>query len=67
MREIKTITYWDWDNIQPSFMLPDIAHGQAILIALVFVWAGFVRTGLGFGGAALGLPLMLFIHNDPRL
>ncbi len=31
------------------------------------MWAGFVRTGLGFGGAALGLPLMLFVHNDPRL
>ena len=36
-------------------------------VALLFVWAGFVRTGLGFGGAALGLPLMLFVHNDPRL
>jgi uncharacterized membrane protein YfcA len=37
------------------------------LSVLLFVWAGFVRTGLGFGGAALGLPLMLFVHNDPRL
>ena len=26
-----------------------------------------MRTGLGFGGAALGLPLMLFLHNDPLL
>ncbi|VVH59330.1 hypothetical protein BSPCLSOX_273, partial [uncultured Gammaproteobacteria bacterium] len=25
------------------------------------MWAGFVRTGLGFGGAALGLPLMLLV------
>lgn len=40
---------------------------QAILAGIIFIWAGFVRTGLGFGGAALGLPLMLFIHNDPRL
>ena len=40
---------------------------QALITALLFIWAGFVRTGLGFGGAALGLPLMLFINNDPRL
>lgn len=36
-----------------------------ILSALVFVWTGFVRSGLGFGGAALGLPLMLFIYDQP--
>lgn len=35
------------------------------LIALIFIWTGFVRSGLGFGGAALGLPLMLFIYNQP--
>ncbi|TNF93673.1 MAG: sulfite exporter TauE/SafE family protein [Gammaproteobacteria bacterium] len=35
------------------------------LIGLLFVWTGFVRSGLGFGGAALGLPLMLFIHDQP--
>ena len=35
------------------------------LISLIFIWTGFVRSGLGFGGAALGLPLMLFIHNQP--
>ncbi len=33
--------------------------------ALIFMWAGFVRSGLGFGGAALGLPLMLFIYDQP--
>lgn len=38
---------------------------QTALIALIFVWTGFVRTGLGFGGAALGLPLMLFIDDRP--
>lgn len=43
-----------------DFPLPDL-----ILTALVFVWAGFVRTGLGFGGAALGLPLMLLIVDRP--
>jgi uncharacterized membrane protein YfcA len=40
---------------------------QTLLIGLIFVWTGFVRTGLGFGGAALGLPLMLFIDNQPLL
>lgn len=48
-------------------MLLDFSLGQTLAVALLFVWAGFVRTGLGFGGAALGLPLMLFMHNDPLL
>ncbi len=48
-------------------MLLDFTLHQTLVVALLFVWAGFVRTGLGFGGAALGLPLMLFVHNDPRL
>ena len=38
---------------------------QWLAVALLFMWAGFVRSGLGFGGAALGLPLMLFIINQP--
>ena len=29
------------------------------------MWAGFVRSGLGFGGAALGLPFMLLIYDQP--
>ena len=29
------------------------------------MWAGFVRSGLGFGGAALGLPFMLMIYDQP--
>ena len=29
------------------------------------MWAGFVRSGLGFGGAALGLPFMLMINDQP--
>ena len=36
-----------------------------ILTALIFLWAGFVRTGLGFGGAAMGLPLMLLLGGSP--
>ena len=43
----------------------DLAPAQLFLTALLFIWAGFVRSGLGFGGAALGLPLMLFIDPNP--
>lgn len=48
-------------------MLPHFDPTQTVLIGLIFLWTGFVRTGLGFGGAALGLPLMLFIDNQPLL
>lgn len=41
------------------------SNTELSLIALIFMWTGFVRSGLGFGGAALGLPLMLFIYNQP--
>jgi uncharacterized membrane protein YfcA len=43
-----------------EFSLTDLG-----LIALVFVWSGFVRSGLGFGGAALSLPLLLLIYDKP--
>lgn len=46
-------------------MLLELDPIQILLVALLFIWAGFVRSGLGFGGAALGLPLMLFIDPDP--
>jgi uncharacterized membrane protein YfcA len=36
-----------------------------VLVGLIFLWTGFVRTGLGFGGAALGLPLMLLVGGSP--
>ena len=38
---------------------------ELFLVSLIFMWAGFVRTGLGFGGAALGLPLMLLVGASP--
>ncbi|WP_150277967.1 sulfite exporter TauE/SafE family protein [Halopseudomonas salina] len=38
---------------------------QYALIGLIFVWSGFVRSGLGFGGAVLSLPFLLLVHNDP--
>lgn len=48
-------------------MLTDFSSSYFLIVSLLFVWTGFVRTGLGFGGAALGLPLMLFINSDPLL
>jgi len=38
---------------------------QYALIGLVFCWSGFVRSGLGFGGAVLSLPFLLMIDNRP--
>lgn len=46
-------------------MIFELTTTQLYLTAMVFVWTGFVRSGLGFGGAALGLPLMLFINDQP--
>lgn len=46
-------------------LLIDFSTTELGLIALIFMWTGFVRSGLGFGGAALGLPLMLFIYDKP--
>ena len=45
--------------------MSDLSLVQYILIALVFVWSGFVRSGLGFGGAALSLPFLLLIADRP--
>ncbi|MFY0990123.1 TSUP family transporter [Halomonas sp. C05BenzN] len=38
---------------------------QLAIIGLVFVWSGFVRTSLGFGGAVLSLPFLLLVLNEP--
>lgn len=48
-----------------SILLLHFNQTQILLTLLVFAWTGFVRSGLGFGGAALGLPLMLLIHDQP--
>lgn len=53
------------DFILNSELLTDLTHQQLIATLLVFIWTGFVRSGLGFGGAALGLPLMLIIDDSP--
>lgn len=38
---------------------------QLVLIGCCFIWSGFVRSGLGFGGSVLSLPFLLLILNDP--
>ncbi len=43
------------------------SSGQLIAITLIFIWTGFVRSGIGFGGAALGLPLLLLVDDKPLI
>ncbi|MBR9871789.1 MAG: TSUP family transporter [Gammaproteobacteria bacterium] len=45
--------------------MSDLSVVQYILIALIFVWSGFVRSGLGFGGAVLSLPFLLLVLDEP--
>lgn len=51
--------------MMPGVIFADFSILDIAFTALLFMWAGFVRSGLGFGGAALGLPFMLFIYNQP--
>lgn len=53
------------ENFFGPVQLFQFSNMQLLFTCLVAVWTGFVRTGLGFGGAALGLPLMLFIYDQP--
>lgn len=45
--------------------MSDLSTVQLIGIGLIFIWSGFVRSGLGFGGAVLSLPFILLIDNRP--
>jgi len=45
--------------------MSDLSIVQYLLIALIFVWSGFVRSGLGFGGAVLSLPFLLLVYDEP--
>lgn len=47
--------------------LAGFSIGQLLAVLAIFAWSGFVRTGLGFGGAALGLPLLLLVEEQPLL
>lgn len=48
-----------------NFLNNDLTAWQFVAIAAIFIWTGFVRTGIGFGGAALGLPLLLLVDDKP--
>lgn len=48
-------------------MLLNFTLTETLIVGVLFLWTGFVRTGIGFGGAALGLPLLLFVNNQPLL
>jgi len=43
----------------------DLTSWGYIAFGLIFLWSGFVRSGLGFGGAALALPLLLLLVDNP--
>ncbi|MGP4843930.1 TSUP family transporter [Marinobacter sp. 1Y8] len=47
--------------------MADLSLFQYVLIGLIFIWSGFVRSGLGFGGAVLSLPFLLLVVNDPLI
>ena len=34
-------------------------------LALCFLWSGFIRSGLGFGGLVLTLPFALMVVDSP--
>jgi len=44
--------------------MADLYWYQYALIGMIFIWSGFVRSGLGFGGAVLALPFLLLIVDD---
>lgn len=45
----------------------DLLWWEYLIIGLTFIWSGFVRTGLGFGGAVLALPVLLLVVDDPLI
>lgn len=47
--------------------MADLLPYQYFFIGILFIWSGFVRSGLGFGGAILSLPFLLLVVDDPLL
>ena len=47
--------------------MADLLPYQYLLIAVLFIWSGFVRSGLGFGGSVLSLPFLLLVVDDPLI
>ncbi|UTA46544.1 sulfite exporter TauE/SafE family protein [Simiduia sp. 21SJ11W-1] len=45
--------------------LAELSLWAHIAIGVIFIWSGFVRSGLGFGGAVLSLPFLLLIDDRP--
>lgn len=45
--------------------MSDLTLLQHVLIGLIFVWSGLVRSGLGFGGSVMALPFLLLILDEP--
>ena len=58
MLENKALFRWESSVVEFS-------TGQWVAIVAIFAWTGFIRTGIGFGGAALGLPLLLLVEDAP--
>jgi len=48
-----------------EFALLELTPLQIAASGAIFVWSGFVRAGLGFGGAVLTLPLLLAVDDRP--
>lgn len=48
-----------------EFNLLELTPLQLTASCAIFVWSGFVRAGLGFGGAVLTLPLLLMVDDRP--
>ena len=47
--------------------MAELLWWEYVAIGLIFIWSGFVRTGLGFGGAVLALPFLLLVIDDPLI
>lgn len=47
--------------------MSDLSTLQLLLIGLIFVWSGLVRSGLGFGGSVMSLPFLLLIVDEPLI
>lgn len=45
--------------------MEQLGFWQFTAVFAIFVWSGFVRNALGFGGAVLSLPLFLFVVDNP--